>query len=191
MDAIYKEMSPKMSDSAQENELQVNSGALQAIPEGDFETVSTVSTANKGGRPTLYTPETINKLLTSLADGLTIKQACKAGGVSESTLSDWRERYPDLEPRLVEAREHARQKALANIKAAGESGDWRASEAFLRMSFAADYRRDANINVNATATAQQGVVLTEEKRRELQERLARLQAGMDSEKDNEANERSA
>jgi len=36
---------------------------------------------------------------------------------------------------MAEAREKARQKALAGIKAAGEAGNWRASEAVLRMHF--------------------------------------------------------
>ena len=38
---------------------------------------------------------------------------------------DWRQRYPDLEPRVEAAREIARQKALEGIKTAGEK-DWRA-----------------------------------------------------------------
>ena len=63
---------------------------------------------------------------------------------------------------MAEARERARQKALAGIKAAGEAGDWRAWEAFLRMSFPADYRRDASVNVNAIATAQQAGVVCDE-----------------------------
>jgi hypothetical protein len=63
---------------------------------------------------------------------------------------------------MAEAREQARQKALAGIKAAGEAGDWRALEAFLRMSFAADYRQNANINVRATATGQQAALVCDE-----------------------------
>jgi hypothetical protein len=39
------------------------------------------------------------------------------------------------------AREEARQKALEGIKAAGERGDWRALEAFLKLSFQHDYRK--------------------------------------------------
>jgi hypothetical protein len=127
-----------------------------------------------GGRPTLYTPETVDELLANLADGLTIRQACLACSISESTLSDWRERYADLEAHLTEAREQARRKALANIKAAGDNGDWRASEAFLRMSFAADYRKDARINVSANANAQ-AVAVTAEDRKRIQERIARAQ----------------
>ena len=70
---------------------------------------------------------------------------------------------------MAESREQARQKALAGIKVAGEAGDWRASEAFLRMSFPADYCRDASVNVNAiaTATAQQAVVCDEATRERL------------------------
>ena len=60
---------------------------------------------------------------------------------------------------MAEAREQARQKALARIKAAGEDGDWRASEAFLRLSFAADYRQGGSVNVNATASVQAGVIV--------------------------------
>jgi len=73
----------------------------------------------------------------------------------------------------------ARRKALAGIKAAGEAGDWRALEAFLRMSFAADYRRDANINVTATATTQQATVVCDEQQRqrliEMREKLLQAQ----------------
>lgn len=129
----------------------------------------------KGGRPTKYEPDTVNRLLSAMADGLTIKQACLAAGIGETTLGRWREEYPELERRLMEAREQSRRKALAGIKAAGEAGEWRALEAFLRMSFPADYRPGGSINVSATANAQQAVVLTDERRRQLQERLARLQ----------------
>jgi len=97
-----------------------------------------------------------------------MKQACLAAGISEATLGRWREEHAELEPRLLEARETARRKALAGIKAAGEAGDWRALEAFLRMSFPGDYRRDANFSVTATANAQQAaVVVTEEQRQRL------------------------
>ena len=140
-----------------------------------------VCTVNKGGRPTLYTAETVDRLLAGLADGLNITQACAACGISPRTLIDWRERYPDLEPRLTEARETARRKVLAMIKSIGEeTNDWRALDTWLQRSFPADYRRDSNVSVTATANAAgaQQVVITPEKRAELQERLARLQAQM-------------
>lgn len=84
----------------------------------------------KAGRPTKYEPKTVERLLATLSDGLTIKQACLAAGIGQSTLSDWLERHPELEAQLAEAREQARQKALAGVKAAGEAGDWRARAKF-------------------------------------------------------------
>jgi hypothetical protein len=36
--------------------------------------VSAVKTTSKGGRPTKYEPETTDRLLVALADGLTLKQ---------------------------------------------------------------------------------------------------------------------
>ena len=129
----------------------------------------------KPGRPTKYNPETVAKLLDALRAGLTHKQACLACGIGQSTLADWREQYPDLEPRMEAAREEARQRALEGIKAAGEK-DWRALAEWLKLTFP-EHRSGHSINVNATANAQQAtVVVTEEKRRELQEKLARLQS---------------
>jgi hypothetical protein len=138
-----------------------------------------LSELSEPGRPTKYTPETVERLLATLADGLTQKQACLACGIGESTLYGWKKERPKLVTQMTEAREQARQKALAKIKAAGESGDWRASAEFLKLSFP-EYRQGNNINVSATANAAgaQQVVITPEKRAELQERLARLQAQM-------------
>ena len=121
----------------------------------------------KAGRPTKFSEETVSRLLAALADGLTQKQACRACGIGESTLRDWREAHSELEERMTEAREQARQKALAQIKAAGEAGDWRASEAFLKLSFQQDYRKpDVQVDVSATA-GNANIVFTEEQRQRL------------------------
>jgi hypothetical protein len=116
-----------------------------------------------------------DRLLTAPADGLTQSQACIACGIGKQTLDDWRERYPELEPQLQAARKQARQNALAKIKEAAEN-DWRAAEAFLRLSFFPNYNQGHNINVNATATAQTAVVVTEEQRRSLIELRERVLA---------------
>ena len=98
-----------------------------------------------------------------------IKAGCVVAGIGVTTLNEWREKYPDLEERLSDAREQARLKALQAIKTAGEK-DWRAHAESLRLSFPTDYRVSANkIEVNATASAS-SFVLTVEKQRELQER---------------------
>jgi hypothetical protein len=136
---------------------------LRVIPEGDSDIVAS---GNRAGRPTKYEPGTVDRLLAALADGLTQKQACIASGICENTLAAWREKHPELEKQLTQAREQARQKALAGIKAAGVAGDWGAWEAFLRLSFQSDYRRDGTISVNATATTQQAAIVCDEQTRQ-------------------------
>jgi hypothetical protein len=147
------------------------------------EPVSTVTSTDKdkGGRPSKYTPETLERLIGAINDGLSLKQSCLAAGISEATLGRWREEHPELEPQLTEAREVCRQKALANIRAAGNAGDWRASAEFLRLSFPKDYRQGSNTRVEVAATAQTGVVITEEQRK----RLIELRVKMDEERQRE------
>ena len=166
------------SNGAQENSTAGNSDALQAIPERDSELIASA----KGGRPTKYEPEAVERLLSALADGLTQKQACIASGICENTLAAWREKHPELEEQLMQAREQSRRKALAGIRAAGEGakGDWRALAEFLRLSFQADYRKDANVNVNASSTVQQGVVCDEATRKRLIELREQLRAPVPS-----------
>src|SRR5262249_35581595 len=130
----------------------------------------------KAGRPTKYEPDTIGRLLAGLADGLPIKSACIIAGIGISTLSDWREKYPELEERMASAREKARQKMLQRIKRASKD-DWRAAAEWLRLTFPADYRRRAsNASVEVNTAVQTAVVCTEEHRQRLIEMREKLLA---------------
>jgi hypothetical protein len=120
----------------------------------------------KAGRPSKYNEKTIERLLAGLADGLPIRSACIIAGIGVSTLSDWRDKHPELDERLAEAREKARLKMLQRIKRAAED-DWRAAAEFLRLTFPADYRRASNTSVEVNTAVQQAVVCTEERRMEL------------------------
>ena len=99
----------------------------------------------RGGRPTLYVPKIVDRLLAYIADGLNIKQACAAVCVSPRTLADWRIDHPEIVPRLEAAREASRAKALAKIKAASKD-DWRSIAEWLRLSFSQDYMRGNTVN---------------------------------------------
>jgi DNA-binding XRE family transcriptional regulator len=112
--------------------------------------------------------------LAALASGLTQKQACKSVGIGQTTLIDWRKEYPELDPQMESAREVARQTALEGIKTAGEK-DWRALAEWLKLTFP-EYRSGSNINVSATAVNDnRTVVVTEEKRKQLQAQLKEIQ----------------
>jgi hypothetical protein len=143
--------------------------------EGVVEKSKTKRLTRRGrGQPTKYTPITVQRLLDGISDGLSLKSACICAGIGETTLDHWRARYPELEERIAEAREEARQEMLKRIKRAAED-DWRAAAEWLRFSFPADYRRVAsNTNVNVGVATQ--VVLSEEDRMKLIERLKKQRA---------------
>ena len=114
--------------------------------------------------PTKYEPKTIERLCIGLADELPIKSACIVASISVSTLADWRGEYPELEERIFEAREVARQKMLQRIKQAAKD-DWRAAAEWLRLKFPNDYRKPSNTNVEVTTAVQ--MVCSEEQRERL------------------------
>jgi hypothetical protein len=106
----------------------------------------------KMGRPSKLTPEVVGKLLKALADGLTLEQAATSIGVHRDTLRRWREEHPWLNEQLEQAREECRRKMLGVIKSAAESGDPKAAETFLRMSFFPYYTKpDTSVNVGVQA----------------------------------------
>jgi hypothetical protein len=114
----------------------------------------------------------VKRLLKCVSEGLTLKQSAIACGIGESTLLSWKHVHPELVPQLEEAREQARQKALATIwEARGE--DWRAAESFLKYSFWQDYRQGGNISVQATAVSAPPMI-SEETRARLQSQRQEL-----------------
>lgn len=127
-------------------------------------------TPKSPGRPTKFNEETIARLCAAVADGLSIKSACVVAAIGVTTLAEWRQEHPELEERMTEARELARQKALQTIWLAGDK-DWRARAEWLRLTFPADYRGlTSKLEVSATAQASSGFVLTIEQQEELRRR---------------------
>src|SRR5260370_36149395 len=61
--------------------------------------------AKRAGRPTKFNDATLDRLCAALADGMSIKSACVVAGIGVTTLSEWREEYPELEDRLAESRD--------------------------------------------------------------------------------------
>jgi uncharacterized membrane protein (DUF106 family) len=101
--------------------------------------------------------------IAAICDGLSYKSATVTAGIGVSTLADWREKYPELEVRMEEAREAARQKMLQRIKRAAED-DWRAAAEWLKLSFPNDYRRATSGGKTTTHDTQiNTVVLSPEK----------------------------
>ena len=120
------------------------------------------------GRPTKYSEETIARLCEALADGMPIKAACVVAGIGVTTLNEWRDKYPEIEERMSQARERYREKALQTIKKAIANDDWRAAVAALKLAFP-EYRDRAQVDVQVGVA----VVLPEAERVKLIERRDR------------------
>jgi hypothetical protein len=132
------------------------------------------------GRPTKYSEETIARLCEALTDGLPIKAACVVAGIGVTTLNDWRDKYPEIEERMSQARESYREKALQTIKRAIDAHDWRAAVAALKLIFP-EYRESTQIGVNVGVA----VVLPEAERVKLIERHERAMLANQGDKSGE------
>jgi hypothetical protein len=120
------------------------------------------------GRPTKYSEETIARLCAALADGMPIKSACVVAGIGVTTLNEWRDKYPEIEERMNQARERYREKALQTIKKAINNDDWRAAVVALKLIFP-EYRESTQIGVQVGVA----VVIPEAERVKLLERHER------------------
>lgn len=105
---------------------------------------------------------------------MTQRQACVSVGISEATFYKWKSICPDIEHLLNAARERARKAALAVIKTAGEQGDWRAAEAFLKLAFKQDYNPRQEQGTKTSVTINQAVLVDETQRQKLIEQRQRL-----------------
>lgn len=106
-----------------------------------------------GGRETVRTPETRDKLCQAIELGATYKLACQYAGISEATFYAWK--ADDLE--FLEAINKAEGKGavshLARIKQASTDGNWQASAWILERRYPDEYGRrviDANIKGELT-----------------------------------------
>jgi len=94
------------------------------------------------GRKELITEDLITKLANMIRAGVTIKDACQAIGINESTYYKWRKRA-EAEPKslyfkLIQSIERAQAEAKISIILEWRkllSGDWRACEAFLKRRY--------------------------------------------------------
>ena len=126
------------------------------------------SNKSRVGRPTKYNETTIARLCEALGDGMPIKAACVVAAIGVTTLNEWREKYPEIEERMSQARERYREKALQTIKKAIGNDEWRAAVAALKLAFP-EYRDRAQVDVQVGVQ----VVLPEAERVKLIERRDR------------------
>jgi hypothetical protein len=109
------------------------------------------------GRPSLYTPEMVETIVTALAGGNTKRDAALGAGITYTTMREWEVRFPEFAIATEKAQAQARQKMVAIVVKVAESfeGNWQAAMTFLerrdpehwgrkdRVSLSVDLNREA------------------------------------------------
>ena len=87
----------------------------------------------KGTRPRKDTKETIEKLLTYIAEGLPLVTACKLVKIGETTFYRWRKEDPELDILVKEAQGIAEYEMTQVVREASLAGDVKAAMWRLRF----------------------------------------------------------
>lgn len=83
------------------------------------------------GRPTLMTPETVNKLEQAFSLGATDLEACFYAGISKQTLYNYQAKYPEFVDRKEALKDKLVLKARQVVASAMESGDKQTAQWYL------------------------------------------------------------
>ena len=70
---------------------------------------------NKGGRPTIVTPETLQKLEYAFSMGLPDEQACLYANIAPQTLYNYQSKHPEFLERKVMLKQNITMRARLNI----------------------------------------------------------------------------
>src|ERR1041384_6545081 len=84
-------------------------------------------TRGKIGRPTKRTPAVVRKICRGIAGGVPMQYAAARAGLGSETFPAWRREFPDFDQAVQQAIAKGIDRRLAQIKAAGDAGDWKAA----------------------------------------------------------------
>jgi hypothetical protein len=138
----------------------------------------------KRGRPAGYAPKIIDMMCEQIRRfGLSDSAAAEQVGMSTSTVSRWKQLYPEIAPKLQQARQEIRIHHLEIIQKAAEAENgrgWRASAWILERLFPADYAR--NVSDRFAALNLEDRLKDREAHAALEVRLQELHAMQDAER---------
>lgn len=114
---------------------------------------------NEPGRPTIYTPPLVSKLIVAFNNGFNITEACQYSGISRETYYDWLEHQPGFSDKMEEARMMPNRRAKEVVVAAVNDGDVNTAKWLLD-------RRDPDFKPKGEIEVSPGQKRTEEKLKE-------------------------
>ena len=103
-------------------------------------------------RPSKRTDERIERILSAIRAGNTIRAACGAGGISVETFASWRRSDPQLRDDVMAA-EAAAEFIAVNALRDGFADDWRAAQAWLERRRPEDWGRADRLRLEAATGA--------------------------------------
>jgi hypothetical protein len=112
--------------------------------------------ADKVGRPTVMTEETLQKLEYAFLRGLTDVEACLYADIGTTTLYNYCEENPEFRERKEELKQHPTAQAKLNVTEAIENGDEDISKWWLERKakdeFSTKQEIKADVDENVTIT---------------------------------------
>lgn len=103
------------------------------------------------GRPTVMTPQTIEKLEEGFTYGFTDVEACLFAGISKTALYEYCKDHPEFAERKEELKNHPTMLAKRNVHDALVDKDQQTSKWYLERK-APDYKTKQEVSADITAT---------------------------------------
>lgn len=101
------------------------------------------------GRPTLYTPERIKVILSTIKIGGTESDACARAGIDQDTLARWKKNNADFAESIEKARIDGKLARVNRIRHAGVKGQWQADAWYLERRWPEEYAQQLIVKVTA------------------------------------------
>ena len=101
----------------------------------------------KMGRPSDYTPQTVESLLRFIAAGLPVERAAAAARVSNDTFYEWKKRFPDFTEALAHAESQYANLCHITINEQIVGGDGHLALKTLQSRFSKDYSTSKKVEM--------------------------------------------
>jgi hypothetical protein len=120
----------------------------------------------------------LRRILKAIAVGMPEHGACLVAGISQPTLIEWKNQYPQIAEAVELAREQLREKLLERVELASQT-DWRAADAHLKLAYANDYKRKGDQqHLHLHSGGDQHVTFSIEKQAQIREQRKRILASV-------------
>ena len=98
-------------------------------------------------RPSKRTPEVEKRIMEALQAGTSRRGAAEYGGIDQTTLITWMQRFPDFANAVVAAEAQTELRAVLTIRQAITGGDWKAAAFWLERRRNKEWGRQVKVEL--------------------------------------------